>query len=257
MSREKEELIMLKKPVPSRGTAGIRRQRQAHSEDNREFYECISDIIYHPKVLEMKRYYQHCNTDCYEHCLSVAYYNYYICKKLKLDARSAARGGMLHDLFLYDWRGHSRRTGDHFHAMTHPRAAYNMAKRYFDLNKIEKEVILKHMWPVTVIPPRYWETYVICFTDKYCSSREIADYYARQPRARWILLPLLGAMRRLTAGIPELQKEMPELFREESSSRSAAQAQSFAQLRRRPSGAGAWGNGTGRVSWPRSRSGKI
>lgn len=248
---------MLKISEPARGDSRARKKRQEQIEKNREFFDCIADIIYHPKVLEMKKYFQHCNTDCYEHCLNVAYYNYYICKKLKLDARSAARGGMLHDLFLYDWRGHSRRTGDHFHAMTHPRAAYNMAKRYFDLNKIEREVILKHMWPVTVIPPRYWETYVICFTDKYCSSREIADYYARLPKARWILLPILGAMKKMTAGIPELQKAIPEPLEEESSSRSAAQAQSFAQQRRRPSGSGVWGIRTGRVCVPRRRSGKI
>lgn len=247
---------MLQRLMPSRGNAGQRRKRQALNDGNREFYECISDIIYHPKVLEMKKYYQHCNTDCYEHCLTVAYYNYYICKKLKLDARSAARGGMLHDLFLYDWRGHSRRTGDHFHAMTHPRAAYNMAKRYFDLNKIEKEVILKHMWPVTVIPPRYWETYVICFTDKYCSSREIADYYARQPRVRWIGIPLLGLMRRLMSGIPEVQKVLPELFSQEPS-KSSVQAQSFAQQRRRPPASAAWGKKRGRSPEAGRFSGKI
>ena len=81
----------------------VRRKRREHTKENLEFYECIRDIVSHPAVLEMKKYYQHCDTDCYEHCLDVAYNNYKICKKLGLDARSAARGGMLHDLFLYDW----------------------------------------------------------------------------------------------------------------------------------------------------------
>ncbi len=89
----------------------VRRKRRERTKENLEFYECIRDIVSHPAVLEMKKYYQHCDTDCYEHCLDVAYNNYKICKKLGLDARSAARGGMLHDLFLYDWREHSKEDG--------------------------------------------------------------------------------------------------------------------------------------------------
>ena len=76
----------------------VRRKRRERTKENLEFYECIRDIVSHPAVLEMKKYYQHCDTDCYEHCLDVAYNNYKICKKLGLDARSAARGGMLHCL---------------------------------------------------------------------------------------------------------------------------------------------------------------
>ena len=58
----------------------VRRKRREHTKENLEFYECIRDIVSHPAVLEMKKYYQHCDTDCYEHCLDVAYNNYKICK---------------------------------------------------------------------------------------------------------------------------------------------------------------------------------
>ena len=142
-----------------------------------EFYDSVGDILRHPVVREMRGFSQHCDTHCYRHCLSVAYHNFRICKKLKLDAVSAARGGMLHDLFLYDWREHYRKTGDRFHAMSHPKEAYENASKYFELNEIEAEVIKKHMWPVTLTPPKHLETYVICFTDKYCGALEIAEYY--------------------------------------------------------------------------------
>ena len=66
----------------------VRRKRRERTKENLEFYECIRDIVSHPAVLEMKKYYQHCDTDCYEHCLDVAYNNYKICKKLGLDART-------------------------------------------------------------------------------------------------------------------------------------------------------------------------
>ena len=175
----------------------VRRKRRERTKENLEFYECIRDIVSHPAVLEMKKYYQHCDTDCYEHCLDVAYNNYKICKKLGLDARSAARGGMLHDLFLYDWREHSKKTGDRLHAITHPITAYRNACKYFHLNKGEKEVITKHMWPVSVIPPRYPETYVICLTDKYCGSREIMDHYAKVLQNKYWGKPFAWFLKRI------------------------------------------------------------
>ena len=54
----------------------VRRKRRERTKENLEFYECIRDIVSHPAVLEMKKYYQHCDTDCYEHCLDVAYNNF-------------------------------------------------------------------------------------------------------------------------------------------------------------------------------------
>ena len=151
----------------------VRRKRRERTKENLEFYECIRDIVSHPAVLEMKKYYQHCDTDCYEHCLDVAYNNYKICKKLGLDARSAARGGMLHDLFLYDWHTHAKETGQRFHGLTHPKTALNHACRLFSLNDIEKDVIRAHMWPVTFFSiPHTKEGWIITLTDKYCGAFE-------------------------------------------------------------------------------------
>ena len=112
MMRLKNKLLM-----------NLRREASEIKEDLRrdwgdDFYECIKDIAEHPVVLRMKLYPHHGHTNCYQHCLHVAYYNYVLCRFFQLDARSAARGGMLHDLFLYDWHTHAARTGDHFHGMT-------------------------------------------------------------------------------------------------------------------------------------------
>lgn len=166
-----------------------RRERQKNSRSNQEFYDCIRDIMYHPVVLRMKKYPHHCATTCYEHCLHVSYYNYQICKILGLDAKAAARAGMLHDLFLYDWRKHAAKTGDHFHGMTHPRRALKKAEKYFVLSPKERDIILKHMWPLTVIPPKYPESYVICLTDKYCGACEITDYYSGKVMPKKLHLP--------------------------------------------------------------------
>lgn len=82
------------------------------------------------------------------------------------------RGGLLHDLFLYDWHDHFKETGSRFHGFTHPKSAFKNADQFFHLNKVEKDIILKHMWPLTIIPPKYKESVVVCMMDKYCSTME-------------------------------------------------------------------------------------
>ena len=137
------------------------------------FYECIRDIAEHPVVLRMKLYPHHGHTNCYEHCLHVAYYNYVVCRYFHLDARSAARGGMLHDLFLYDWHTHAQKTGERFHGIHHHKHAYRHAKKFFNLNPIEEDIILAHMWPVTVLKvPKTKEGWITTLTDKYCGALE-------------------------------------------------------------------------------------
>ena len=139
----------------------------------REFYKSIQDLAEHPVVLDMTKYPQHGKTNCYKHCLRVAYCNYCLCKMFHLDARSAARAGMIHDLFLYDWHTHAAQTGERFHGLKHPEKAYRNAKKYFPLNQIEVDIIRTHMWPVTFRTfPRTREGWVTTLTDKYCSLLE-------------------------------------------------------------------------------------
>ena len=142
-----------------------------------EFYETVKDILNDPEVLKMKNYNQHSSTDCYMHCLHVAYYNYRICRKLGLNARAAARAGMLHDFFLYDWRHHPKAPGERMHAFTHAGYALSNARKEFVLSDREEYIILKHMWPVTFSVPKHMESWVITLTDKYCSVCEFIDHY--------------------------------------------------------------------------------
>lgn len=160
------------------GLDGWKRNNRTAGEQ--EFYACIRDLAEHPVVQKMKNYTQHGHTSCYRHCMRVAYYNYRICRFLGLDACSAARAGMLHDLFLYDWHTHARKTGQRFHGLTHPRRALCNAGRHFVINDLEQEMILKHMWPLTVVPPCHPETLIICLVDKYCSLCETAGGWKKK-----------------------------------------------------------------------------
>ncbi len=142
-----------------------------------EFFTIIDDIISNDTVKQMKNYRQHCNTSCYKHCMQVAYFTYIACKKLKLDYISATRAAMLHDLFLYDWRKKHRDIDlPGLHAFIHPQIAFKNASKLFELNDIERDIILKHMWPVTFGMPRYRETFIVTVMDKYSACLETYLY---------------------------------------------------------------------------------
>ena len=68
---------------------------------NNSYYACISDIIGSKQVQELKSITHHISTTRFQHCVNVSYYSYIVCRVLKLNARSAARAGLLHDLYAY------------------------------------------------------------------------------------------------------------------------------------------------------------
>lgn len=139
--------------------------------EDTEFINIIKDILENKTVKQMKNYRQHYKTSCFDHCLTASYYCYLYCKKFKLDYISCSRAAMLHDLFLYDWR--KRQDGRKgLHAFTHPKTAHENASKLFNLNDKESDIILKHMWPITFSLPKYRESYILTFVDKYCALNE-------------------------------------------------------------------------------------
>ena len=111
--------------------------QEAYLEDP-VYMECVADILSHPVFCSMERFIQHGSTSCKAHCIQVSYLSYCICQKFGWDFRTAARAGLLHDLFLYDWHTHARETGDHFHGFTHPRTALRNAREHFLLPRKRK-----------------------------------------------------------------------------------------------------------------------
>lgn len=147
----------------------------------KEYYEMIEDICKHPEFLKLKDYFHH-NSSIYHHVHDVAYLSYRICKYLKLDYRSAARGALLHDFFLYDWRNHDvpDLPKEKYHGLEHPKIATINAKKHFPINEVEEDIIRKHMWPLTLVPPMYKESFIVSFADKYLSSVEFINEYKRR-----------------------------------------------------------------------------
>ena len=138
------------------------------------YYDCVSDIIMRKQVQELKNFTHHISTTRFQHCVNVSYYSYIVCKKFRLNARSAARAGLLHDLFYYDRKQYnaSRTKGQVSHSMQHSLQASANAAELTDITSLERDMIEKHMWPATRPMPRYKETYIITVIDKYCAVLE-------------------------------------------------------------------------------------
>lgn len=149
--------------------------------DDDEYNSIVKEILYNEEFLKLRNFFHH-NSSIYEHAKVVSYIAYRTCKYLNLDYVSAARGGLLHDFFLYDWRSHDepdlRR--DKYHGIEHPKIALRNSIKNFQVNEVERDIILKHMWPLTIVPPRYQESYVVTVVDKYVSSREFIDEFRKR-----------------------------------------------------------------------------
>lgn len=141
--------------------------------ENRDEYESIvNDILCDPAVQELKTISQHSKTcNRLDHCLYVSYLSFLFCRRFGLNYVAAARAGLLHDFFFEDKEDGVRRIWQHPHS-----ALANAATRH-SLSALERDIIVKHMWPLTRPLPRYRESFVVTVADKICAALEMCRLY--------------------------------------------------------------------------------
>lgn len=134
-----------------------------------------SDILHSDNFIKTRKHLQHGTITVYKHSLNVAKYSLLLNRKWNLNCnkRDLVRGALLHDYFLYDWHdkeflGQRQR----FHGFHHPMTALRNAEKEYKLNNVQREIIKKHMWPLSVVPPMCREAWVVTVADKYCSFME-------------------------------------------------------------------------------------
>ena len=135
-------------------------------EHNEEYRRILStyggEILSSEQFIKLKSFIQHGNVTVYEHCIHVALCAIKIDDKLGIHARKRelVRGALLHDYFLYDWHNAEAPGNTHpkLHGFYHPGIALRNATRDFSLSQREKDIIRKHMWPLTLRSvPKYKE----------------------------------------------------------------------------------------------------
>lgn len=142
----------------------------------------VEDILNHEEYRQLAQFTHHKPFTTLEHSLRVAQiaYNWSVRleKKVSLDTLAVTRGALLHDFFLYDWH-QLRPDGSRWHGFRHPRIACQNAERCFKLSEKEKDIILSHMWPLTLRPPRSREALIVTLADKFASIQEFRFKFKR------------------------------------------------------------------------------
>jgi len=151
----------------------------------KEIREAASDILTSPNFLSSDNNIQHGNISVMKHSKKVACASLALCRalRIKADERAIMRGALLHDYFLYDW--HTPEYGGfwNLHGFYHPGRALKNAEKEYALSDRERDIIRKHMWPLTIVPPRYKEAWIVTVADKYISTTE-SIHFIRTARAR-------------------------------------------------------------------------
>lgn len=150
----------------------VKKFRSFRLDAAKEFYMNIDALLENELVKQLDEFIQHRCFTRLQHSLDVAYYSFFLSKIFGWDSKSVARAGLLHDLFLYDRKSVDYKIKRHWRR--HPMVALTNAREVCELNEIEEDIIKKHMWLATLRPPRYKESYVVTFVDKYCAIREFA-----------------------------------------------------------------------------------
>jgi uncharacterized protein len=141
------------------------------------FLTCLDGLLDEPQVQIMRSLPHHPGVNCYEHSVFVAYVAFRLARRWNLDYRSCARAGLLHDLYLYRWNDQSAHPG--LQCFDHPEFALRNASELTDLSKLERNIILAHMWPLALHLPRSREAWTVSLADKLCATAEVMGVWKR------------------------------------------------------------------------------
>jgi len=132
----------------------------------------IEDILQNKEFTKLENI-EHHGTSRLKHSKRVSYYSYKICKNLHIDYISAARAGLLHDFFISPQERNKRERIKS--VFTHPKKALETANTYFELNDIEQNIIISHMFPLYITLPQYLESWIVSIVDKVVGSYEFLE----------------------------------------------------------------------------------
>lgn len=154
-----------------------------HNNRDRYFNDFFRYISKAGHFSQTKKYIQHGDTSVYSHCVAVAYVSLWLTYFLHISVskRSLLMGAFLHDYFLYDW--HDSDPSHRLHGFTHPKRALINASADWKLSPRTKNIILRHMFPLTPIPPSCKEAWLVCLADKTCALAEtlhLSDWFFKR-----------------------------------------------------------------------------
>ena len=138
--------------------------------DDKEYLDLVSDILENKEFKKLDKYVHHEGTRL-DHLINVSYHSYKVCKVLHLNYKSAARAGLLHDFFFIDNLTLDIKTRLKV-LVKHPKYACSNAKKYFEISKLEEDIILSHMFPIGLKIPFHLESWIVNIVDDVEAIKE-------------------------------------------------------------------------------------
>ena len=142
-------------------------------EEKKEFYKIVASIINNKEFQRRKTFKHHGDESVFDHSLKVALLSYSLAKKFHLDAQSCAIGGLLHDFYTKPWMDNKVKGKKitELHGFVHAKEAYQNALKEFPylMTPKIKDIIVKHMFPLTPLHPSYAESWIVTLSDKIVS----------------------------------------------------------------------------------------
>ena len=123
--------------------------------------------------------------------MEVSFKSYKYAYKCYANVKVCAIGGLLHDFYPYAWQYSEElnnydssylerlsRKESFFkkHGFTHAKEAYYNYLKYFKEYEDERvsNCIIRHMFPLNIIPPKYLESWIVTIADKSASLKDTA-----------------------------------------------------------------------------------
>ena len=142
---------------------------------NNEYNSIVDDILDN-KEFDKIRYIEHHGITRYEHSVKVSYYSYKLAKTLRLNYKSVAKGGLLHDFFISDpnasFKDKVKST------FSHSKLALKTATNSFGVSEMEADIIRSHMFPFGSTVPKYAESWLVNLVDKVIGFKEFMTKFS-------------------------------------------------------------------------------
>lgn len=142
--------------------------------NDKEFYNIAKNILRNVEFQRRKTFLHH-QDSVYDHSLRVAYKSYKMAKRIekyhKINISNVIISALLHDFYTTPWREYKSHILWKKHGFVHGKIACSNAYQIFPklMNERIENSITRHMFPLTLLPPKYIEGWIITIADKYVS----------------------------------------------------------------------------------------
>lgn len=146
--------------------------------EDRKYLSLVDDILENDEFKLMGNVIHH-EGNRLDHSIRVSYYSYKFAKIFRLDCEKVARAGLLHDFFLEENTGATRKEKMAL-MINHPEYALINSKKYFNLSSLEEDIILSHMFPIGKHVPKYFESWMVDLIDDVAAVYEKTSVIRKQ-----------------------------------------------------------------------------